>query len=58
MSHTETITIARLAQEYGQQPYEIAAAFDLEGAPDDYEIEEGYARWLLDLLASEVADRA
>lgn len=58
MSHTETITIAQLASEYGQQPFEIAAALDLGKAPDDYEIEEGYAREVLDLLAAEVADRA
>ena len=49
------ITIAKLAADYNAQPYEVAAALDLGRVDDDHEVDETFAREVLDMLASEKA---
>ena len=47
------ITIAKLATDYNAQPYEIAAALDLGRVNDDHEVDETFAREVLEMLAAE-----
>lgn len=50
------ITIAQLATEYGSQPYEIASALDLGTVHDDHEVDETFAREVLDILSAQTAE--
>lgn len=47
------VTIDTLAVEYDMQPYEVAAALDLGIAT---EVDETFAREVLDLMAAQSAD--
>lgn len=55
-------TIASLAREFNAQPYEIAAALDLDRSADDYsetaELDEATANEYREILAIGAADDA